>query len=163
MHLHRLLALGGVAIGVLGLFFKGLTTDGEAALAALSQQSDAFPSGIPTIWGGLDTWAQVVLVVVVFIVVWTAGRPYVELTFQRSPAATVAACGVVLSAYAVIKYLDASDSARELEAGFQQAAGANIPGVAAWAVSPGIGFFVLMIGTIVVALSGVFSLLSQEG
>lgn len=162
MHLHRLLAVSGVAIGVVGLFFKSLITEGEPALATLSQQRDTFPSGIPTIWGGLEVWAKVVLVVIVATVIWMAVRPYIELTFMRASATVVAASGVALLAYAVVKYLDASDSARTLEAGFQQAAGAGVPGIAAWSVSPSLGFFVLIIGTVVVALGGVLSLASRE-
>ena len=162
MHLHRLLALTGVAIGIVGLFFRGLATEGEGALAALSQQSDSFPDGIPTIWGGLETWAQVTLVVLILIVVTIAVRPYLELTFQHRAAVIVSGCGVVLLAYAAIKYLDAGDSADTLQAGFRQAAGAGIPGIMAWSVSPGIGFFVLMIGTSMVALAGVLSLISPE-
>ena len=49
-----------------------------------------------------------------------------------------------------------------MQAGFAQAAGAGIPGVAAWSVSVSIGFFVLMLGTVLVALGGAMSLLSTS-
>ena len=54
MHLHRLMALAGAVIGIIGLFFTGLSTDGEGALEALSQQSDSFPAGIPQFGSNLD-------------------------------------------------------------------------------------------------------------
>ena len=61
-----------------------------------------------------------------------------------------------------MKYNDANDSADTLEAGFAQAAGAGIPGVQAWSVAPGVGFFVLILGTVVVALAGLLSILARS-
>ena len=162
MHLHRLTALAGVVIGVIGLFFSGLSTDGEAALPALSSQSDSFPDGIPTIWGGLDGWAQVVLVILIIAAVAIALMPERTETYDRNMALVTSVIGVALLAYAIVKALDASDSADTLQAGFAQAAGAGIPGVAAWSVSVSVGFFVLMLGTVLVALGGAMSLLSTS-
>jgi len=162
MHLHRLTALTGVIIGVIGLFFSGLSTDGEAALPALSEQSDSFPDGIPTIWGGLDGWAQVLLVILILAVIAIAVMPERSETYDRNMAAVTTVIGVALLAYAIVKALDASDSADTLQAGFAQAAGAGVPGVAAWTVSVSIGFFVLMLGTVLVAAAGVMSLMSTS-
>lgn len=162
MHLHRLTALAGVIIGVIGLFFSGLSTDGEAALPLLSQQSDSFPDGIPTIWGGLATWAQFLLPILIIGVVAIALMPERSETYSRTMASGTAAIGVALLAYAVFKYLDAADSAETLEAGFAQAAGAGIPNIQAWNVSPSVGFFVLMLGTVLVALGGLMSLLATS-
>jgi hypothetical protein len=162
MHLHRLTALTGVVIGVIGLFFSGLSTEGEAALPALSSQSDSFPDGIPTIWGGLDGWAQIVLVILIIAVVAIALMPERTETYDRNMAMVTSVIGVALLAYAIVKALDASDSADTLQAGFAQAAGAGVPGVAAWGVSVSVGFFVLMLGTVIVALAGAMSLLSTS-
>ncbi|NND04354.1 MAG: hypothetical protein HKN91_16380 [Acidimicrobiia bacterium] len=162
MHLHRLTALAGVIIGVVGLFFSGLTTAGEAVLPALSQQSDSFPDGIPTIWGGLATWAQIVLVILIIVVVALAFMPERNETYPRMMAVETAVIGVALLAYAVVKYMDAVDSADTLEAGFAQAAAAEIPNIQAWTVSPSVGFFVLMLGTVLVALGGLMSLLATS-
>jgi len=162
MHLHRLTALAGVVIGVIGLFFSGLSTNGEAALPLLSQQSDSFPDGIPTIWGGLATWAQIVLVILIIAVIAIALMPERTETYQRMMAVETAVIGVALLGYALVKYLDASDSADTLEAGFAQAAGAGIPNIQAWSVNPSVGFFVLMLGTVLVALGGLMSLLATS-
>ena len=162
MHLHRLMALVGALIGIIGLFFTGLRTDGEAALPALSQASDSFPDGIPTIWGGLATWAQIVLVILIIVVVALALMPDRAQTYDQTGAGITAVIGVALLGYAIVKYVDAGDSADTLAAGFAQAAGAGIPGVQAWTVDPSVGFFVLMIGTIVVIAAGGFSLASQN-
>lgn len=162
MHLHRLMALVGVVIGVVGLFFSGLTTDGKGALEALSQQSDSFPDGIPTIWGGLEAWAQIVLVILIIVTVALAVMPDRRLSYDRAGAWITAVIGLALFAYAIVKYLDAGDKADTLEAGFAQAAQASVPGVQAWTVSPSIGFFVLMIGTILVIGAGVLSMLTGK-
>lgn len=162
MHLHRLVALAGVVIGVIGLFFKSLTTDGEAALPLLSQQSDAFPDGIPTIWGGLASWAQILLVVLIVAVVALALMPERSETYRRPMAFETAVIGVAVLAYAVIKYNDANDSAETLQGGFAQASAAGIPNIQAWSVEPGIGFFVLILGTVLVALGGLMSVLASS-
>lgn len=162
MHLHRLMALAGVVIGIIGLFMKSLSTEGEAALTALSAQSDSFPDGIPTIWGGLDTWAQIVLVILIIVVVAIAVMPDRAEPFEMPMASITAVIGVALLAYAIVKALDASDSAQTLQDGFGQAAAGGVPGVAAWTVSIGIGFFILMIGTVVVAAGGILSMIKSN-
>lgn len=162
MHVQRLTALVGAVVGIIGLFFSGLTTDGEAALPALSQASDSFPDGIPTIWGGLATWAQIVLVVLIIAVVALAVRPDRSTTYDKMGAGVTAGIGVALFAYAIVKYLDASDSADTLAGGFAQAAAGGIPGVEAWSVAAGSGFFVLMAGTILVIAGGAMSLAAKN-
>ena len=162
MHLHRLMAIVGAIIGVIGLFFSALTTDGEAALGALSQASDAFPSAIPTIWGGLATWAQFVVVIIIVVIVGLALSGRRSEAFANNPAMITIGLGVVLLAYAIVKYLDASDSADTLQGGFAQAASAGAPGVQAWSVTVSIGFFVLILGTVVVVLAGILSRMSSD-
>ena len=162
IHFHRLIALTGIIIGVIGLFFTSLRTTGESVLPALSAQSDSFPDGIPTIWGGLDGWAQVVLVILIIATAAIALMPNLQETYDRTMASITAVIGVALLAYAIVKALDASDKADTLQAGFAQAAGAGVPGVSAWEVSVSVGFFVLMIGTVLVAAAGILSLLSTS-
>lgn len=162
MHLHRLIALVGVIVGVIGLFLKSLVTDGEELLPALSASSDAFPDGIPTIWGGLDTWAQWALVILIIVVVVLALRPVLTDTYDTTAAGITSVIGVVLLVYAIVKYVDASDKADNLAAGFAQAAaGGAIP--SAFSVDPGIGFFILMLGTVLVIAAGVLSMVRRNG
>ena len=162
MHLHRLMALAGALIGVIGLIFSGLSTDGKGVLEALSQQSDSFPDGIPTIWGGLDGWAQIVLVILIIVTVALAVMPDRMFSYDRNGAGITAVIGLALLAYAFVKYLDAGDKADTLEAGFAQAAAGGTAGIQAWPVAPGIGFFVLMIGTILVLAAGIMSLVANK-
>ncbi len=161
MHLHRLMALTGTIIGVIGLFFTALSTDGEGALPGLSQASDSFPDGIPTIWGGLDTWAQWVLVILIIVVVALAFMGLRNAPYDNTGAGITSVIGVALLAYALVKYFEAGDDAEALEGAFAQAFGAElIP--AAWTVSPSIGFFVLMLGTVIVAAAGVLSFMASS-
>jgi hypothetical protein len=166
MHFHRLMALTGVIIGVIGLFFSGLSTEGEGAMAGLSaafaEQGVDFADGIPTIWGGLATWAQWTLVVLIIVTVILAFVPPRERTYDRTGAMLTSVIGVALLAYAVYKYIDAGNKADDLEAGFAQAAQLGLPGIEAWSVSPSIGFFVLIVGTVVVAAAGVLSMMSTS-
>jgi hypothetical protein len=157
MHTGRLFALTGVIIGIIGLFMKALRTAGEDLLPTLHQQSADFPDGIPTIWGGLDTWAKIVLVVLIVIVVVLAFMGVRKEAMNRTSSSITAVIGVALLAYTLVKMFDAFDSADTLQAGFGQlAAGGAIP--AAYTVSAGIGFFVLLVGTVLVIAGGLSGL-----
>jgi len=102
--------------------------------------------------------------VLVILIIATIGLAFMgsrSETYDRNSAMTTAVIGVALVAYAIIKYLDAGDKADTLEGGFAQAAGAGTPGVEAWTVSPSVGFFVLMLGTVLVAAAGVLSMMGK--
>ena len=161
MHVNRLIALAGVVIGIIGLFMKSLVTDGESLLPDLSQASPDFPNGIPTIWGGLDTWAQVVLVILIVVVVFLALRPVVSAAMSRTDSMIIGVIGVALLAYAIVKWVDAGDKATNLQNGFAQAnAGGMIP--TAFEVTRGLGFIVLVIGTVLLVAAGAMGLAKKE-
>ena len=161
MHLSRLMALAGVVVGIIGLFMKSLITDGESLLPNLAAASPDFPDGIPTIWGGLDTWAQWVVVVLIIVVVFLSVRPVISAAFNRTDAMIVGVIGVALLAYAIYKWLDAGDKADTLEAGFAQANAAElIP--AAFEVTRGLGFVVLVIGTVLVTAAGALAFVGKD-
>lgn len=161
MHTGRLFALAGVVIGIIGLFLKSLSSAGESLLPALAQANPAFPDGIPTIWGGLDTWAQWVLVVLIVVVVVLALLGVRSAAMSRGSSLTTAVIGAALLAYVIIKYLDALDSADSIQAGMAQAAaGGLIP--EAYTVSVGIGFLILAVGTVLVIAGGLSGLRSES-
>ncbi|GBD84909.1 hypothetical protein BMS3Abin02_01303 [bacterium BMS3Abin02] len=161
MHTGRLLALAGVIVGIIGLFLKALTSAGEGLLPALHQADPSFPDGFPTIWGGLATWAQIVLVILIVVVVALALLGVRSAAMSRSSSLVTAVIGVALLAYAIIKYLDALDSADAIQAGMAKAAaGGMIP--EAYTVSAGIGFFILIIGTVLMIAGGLSGLRSSE-
>lgn len=156
------MALTGVLVGIIGLFFSSLKTDGVTLLPALSAQSDSFPDGIPTVWGGLAGWAQIALIILIIVTVALALMGIRSETYDKTGAGITAVIGLALLAYAFVKYLDAVDSADNLEAGFAQAAAGGVPGVQAWVVAPNVGFFVLMVGTVLVIAAGGLSLTSRS-
>ena len=161
VHRTRVWALIGVVLGVAALFTKGATTDGEELLPALSESGAAFPDGISTIWSGLDTWVQVLVVVAIVIVVVLAFMPPLSLVEKVPYALTTTLVGVALLIYAIIKYLEASDDASALQDGFAEAAAVGaIP--AAFEVSVGWGFYVLMAGTAMVAIGGLVMLINRD-
>ncbi|GBE21750.1 hypothetical protein BMS3Bbin01_01102 [bacterium BMS3Bbin01] len=162
MHTGRLLALAGVIVGIIGLFLKALTSAGEGLLPALHQADPSFPDGFPTIWGGLATWAQIVLVILIVVVVALALLGVRSAAMSRSSSLVTAVIGVALLAYAIIKYLDALDSADAIQAGMAKAAAGGMIPAEAYTVSAGIGFFILIIGTVLMIAGGLSGLRSSE-
>ncbi|MGB5731848.1 MAG: hypothetical protein WBN24_09565, partial [Acidimicrobiia bacterium] len=113
MHWTRIWTLVGVLLGVAALFTKGATSDGEDLLPALSEGGE-FPDGISTIWGGLDTWVQVVVVIAIIAVVAFALMPPLNLVEKVPYALTTTLIGVALLIYAIIKFMEANDDASTL-------------------------------------------------
>ncbi len=161
MHRNRLIALAGVIIGIIGLFIKSLNTDGEELLPTLNAANPDFPDGIPTIWGGLDLWAQWALVILIIVVVVICLRPVISEGLDRNSSMIVAIIGIALLAYAVVKWMDAGDEADKLQAAFGQAAAAEaIP--AAFEVARSVGFLVLIIGTVLVTFAGAMGFMGSD-
>ncbi|MBT8212726.1 MAG: hypothetical protein KJN71_06240 [Acidimicrobiia bacterium] len=156
MHTSRILAVVGSIIGIVGLFFTSLESEAEALLPTLNQANPAFPDGLPTVWGGLDTWAQVVLVILIVVVLFLALRPVISRAMDRNTGLTVGVIGLILGVYAIIKWMDASDSADELQGSLGQAAQAGlIP--QAFEVTPSAGFIILVAGTVIVLAGGLLA------
>ena len=161
MHLGRTLSIVGVIIGVIGLFMGALTTGGEELLPTLNAANPAFPDGIPTIWGGLATWAQVVLVILILVVLALAVRGARKDAIDRNSSMGISAIGVALAAYALVKLFEAGDEAETLQGAFGQAAGGGlIP--EAYTVSAGSGFYILIVGTVLVIGGGLLGLTRSE-
>lgn len=160
MHWTRIWTLLGVILGVIALFMKGATSAGEELLAALSEGGQ-FPDGISTIWGGLDTWVQYVVVVAIVAVVVLALMPPIKLVERAAAALTTTVIGAALLVYGIIKFVEAGNDASDLEGAFALAAEAGaIP--EAFTVTVGSGFYVLMAGTAMVAIGGLVMMLIKD-
>ena len=110
---------------------------------------------------GLDTWAQVVVVIAIIVVVVFAFMPPLNLVENVPFALTTTLIGVALLIYAMIKFFEARDDASLLEDALAQAAAAGaIP--AAFTVSVGWGFYVLIAGTAMVAIGGLVMLIGRD-
>lgn len=159
MHFSRLMALAGVIIGVIGLFMKSLTTStADGAPAEVVGGIDGFADIVPTIWGGLDTWAQWVLVIFIIVVVVLAVRPVVSNALNRNDSMIVGAIGIALLVYAIIKWIDAGDKADEASAGL---AANGIP-PELFSIGPGLGFVILVVGTVLVTFAGASGFVGKD-
>lgn len=164
MYYGRILALVGVVIGAIGLFLKKASSDGEAALAQLSQIPDSpFPADLAeNTWSALynDTaWAAISFVLILIIVVLTAVMPPIADPMKRLYALTATVMGVLMLLVGIFATLGAMDDADTLEAGFAGAAQQGaIPD--AYTVSIGFGWYLLAIAGLFVIAGGVVSLMN---
>jgi hypothetical protein len=83
--------------------------------------------GFPTIWDGLDLWAQWALVILICVAVVICLRPVILEALDSKFSMIVAVVGGALLAYAFVKWIDVGDKADNLQAAFAhaQAAAAN--------------------------------------
>ncbi len=162
MHNQRAMALLGATVGVIGLFVKAVSSDAEGLMPGLAQAVPDFPDGLPTIWGGLDTWAQVVLVVLIAVVVVIALRPPRKDPLDRNSGIALTVIGAALFVYAIVKWLDASDAASNLTDSFAQLAEAGVVPAAFTASANPIGFVLLLAGTLVVAATGIQAMMASQ-
>ncbi len=146
---------------IIGLALTVLIMDGMDALPALSQTVPGVPDGIPTIFGGLDTWAKVVVVVLLAVVVVLAVRPPTKQPQDRVSAGITTLAGAAFFVYAVIKLLETGDESLALMEVFDQLGevGARPAALDGSIVAPGFGFLIIMVGTALVATGGVFGLI----
>lgn len=159
MHFRRLMALAGVIIGIIGLFMKSLTTSvADGVPAEVSGGVDGFADIVPTIWGGLDTWAQWVLVIFIVVVVVLAVRPDMARALSRYDSMIVGGIGIVLLVYAIIKWMDAGDKAEEATAGL---VGGGIP-AELFSIDRGVGFLILIVGTVLVTFAGAMGFVGKS-
>jgi hypothetical protein len=162
MHSTRLLSLAGVVVGIVGLALTSLDTEGEGLLAGIHAQNPDAPGGIPTIWGGLDLWAQWLVVILMIVLVILALRPPLRAKLDWMSALVTTVIGVGLLIYAIVKFVDAGDKADKLAALFGQLAAAGMPGVEAFGVGRGVGFVVLFVGTALVIFGGAMGLVGSS-
>ncbi len=155
VHLNRLMALVGVLIGIIGLFMKSLVTDAEGPAV---ETVDGVAKSIPTIWGGLDTWAQIVLVILIIVVIFLSLRPDMAKALNRNDSMIVSGIGVVLLVYAIIKWMDAGDKADGLVA---RLADGGLP-TELFSINRGMGFIVLIIGTVLVTFAGAMGFVGKS-
>jgi hypothetical protein len=162
MHIGRILALAGSVLAAFGLALSALIMDGVDQLPALSQTVEGVPDGVPTIFGGLDTWAKVVVVGLLIVIVILAVRPPITRPQDMISAGITALTGVVFLIYGVVKYLETRDDATALRAVFDQldAAGVLPENLQASLVSAGFGFWIIILGAAVIAVGGVAGLIT---
>lgn len=165
MHYGRIVTLVGVVIGAVGLLIKKANSEGEAALAQLSQAPDSpFPPDLAeNTWSALynDTaWAALVFGLAALVALIVALMPPLGEPMKRLFGLVATVMGVLMLLIGVFATLGAMDDADTLEAGFAQAAAAGALPVA-FTVSIGFGWYLLAIGGAIVGIGGVLSLMAR--
>ena len=165
MHYGRIVALVGVLLGAVGMFLKKASSDGEAALAQLSQIPDSpFPEDLAeNTWTALynDTaWAAIVFAIASIAVLLVVFMPPIKMPLRFLYAITAAVMGVLMLLVSIFALLGALDDADTLQAGFAAvAAQGAIP--EAYTVAIGFGWYLLVIAGLVVAIGGILSAMAK--
>ena len=164
MHYGRILAVLGVVVSAIGFLLKKASSEGEAALAQLSQVNPAFPENLDeNTWSAFynDTaWAAVVYLIAAVGVLAAALFPPLNEPMKRLIGLSVAVLGVLMLAIGVVATLGAADDADTLTAAFAQAAEAGAIPVP-FTVSIGWGWYLLIVGGVLAAVGGTVSLISR--
>lgn len=159
MHYTRIVALVGGIVAAVALFLKSASSDAGDVLAQLSQANEAFPSGFDNIWTAIyddKSWAAILFAIAIVGAIALVLMPPVREALSRTPSSVLALAGIAASAIAVIAMMDAIDKVDALNAGFQQVFdGGLVP--ALFSSSLGFGWYLLVGGSLLVAIAGVVS------
>jgi hypothetical protein len=165
MHMGRIITIVGAVIAVIAMFIKKASSEGEAALAALSQANPAFPadlneSTLVALYNKTN-WAAIVFGIAAIVAVAVAIVPPIKEAMKRSLAITATVMGVVMLLIGIFATLGAMDVASDLEEAFNAAAAAGAIPIA-FTVSIGYGWYILVLAGLVVAVGGIMELSSKS-
>jgi hypothetical protein len=165
MHMGRIITIVGAVIAVIAMFIQKASSEGEAALAALSQANPAFPADLDentlvALYNDTN-WAAIVFGIAAIAALVVAVMPPVKDTMKRSLAITATVMGVVMLLIGIFATLGAMDDASDLEAAFNQAAAAGAIPIA-FTVSIGYGWYILVLAGLLVAIGGIMELSSKS-
>ena len=164
MHFGRILVLIGVIGAVIGFVLTSASSAGEEALVLLNQADPAsWPAGFTSTWTALynDTaWAAIVYAIALVGALIVAFMPPLDQAMKRLYGLSAAVLGILMLVIGVVATLGANDDAEALQNGFAQAAAAGaIPD--AFTVSIGFGWYLLILGGVLIAIGGVVSLIAR--
>jgi uncharacterized membrane protein HdeD (DUF308 family) len=165
MHMGRIITIVGAVIAVIAMFIKKASSEGEAALAALSQANPAFPADLDentlvALYNDTN-WAAIVFGIAAIVALVVAVMPPVKDTMKRSLAITATVMGVIMLLIGIFATMGAMDDASDLEEAFNQAAAAGAIPVA-FTVSIGYGWYILVLAGLLVAVGGIMELSSKS-
>lgn len=157
MHMGRILTIIGSVIAIAAMFIKKASSEGEAALAQLSQANPAFPADLDentiTALYNDTNWAAIAYGVAALVAFVVAVLPPLKDPMKRSLAITASIMGVWMFLIAVFATTGAMSDASDLEAAFNQAAQAGAIPIA-FTVSIGYGWFILVFAGALVSIGG---------
>ena len=165
MHMGRIITIIGSVIAVVALFIQKANSEGEAAMAALSQAQPGFPADlnentIVALYN--DTaWAAIVFGIAAIAAFVVAVLPPLKDAMKSPLAITATVMGGIMLLIGIFATKGAMDDASTLEGLFNQFAEAGAIPVA-FTVSIGYGWYILIFAGALVAVGGVMSLMAKS-
>jgi len=173
MHMGRILTIIGSVIAVVAMFIKKASSEGEAALADLSQlPGEAFPDGVNTFPSNLDentitalyndtNWAAIIFGVAALVAFVVAVLPPLKDAMKRPYAITATVMGVLMLLVGIFATLGAKSDASALQDGFNAFAEAGAIPIA-FTVSIGYGWFIFIFAGALVTIGGIIPLMKKS-
>jgi len=169
----RILTIIGSVIAVVAMFIKKASSEGEAALAQLSQiPGSEFPGGVNGFPADLDentitalyndtNWAAIVFGIAAIVAFVVAILPPIKDAMKRPYAITATVMGVIMLLVGVFATLGAMGDASDLQDAFNAFAELGAIPVA-FTVSIGYGWFILVFAGALVTIGGAIPLMSKS-
>lgn len=165
MHMGRILTVIGSVIAVVAMFIKKASSEGEVALAQLSQANPAFPADLDentiTALYNDTNWAAIVFGIAAIVAAVVAILPPIKDAMKRPYAITATVMGVIMLLVGIFATLGAMGDASDLQDAFNQAAAAGAIPIA-FTVSIGYGWFILIFAGALVTIGGIIPLMSKS-
>ena len=173
MHMGRIITIIGSVIAVVAMFIKKASSEGEAALAQLSQiPGEQFPDGVNGFPADLsentitalynDTnWAAIVFGIAAIVAFVVAVLPPLKDPMKRTLAITATVMGVIMLLVGIFATLGAMSDASDLEDAFNAFAELGAIPIA-FTVSIGYGWFIFIFAGALVAIGGIIPLANKS-
>ena len=169
----RILTVIGSVIAVVAMFIKKASSEGESALAQLSQiPGSEFPGGVNGFPADLDentitalyndtNWAAILFGVAAIVAFVVAILPPIKDAMKRPYAITAAVMGAIMLLVGIFATLGAMGDASDLQDAFNAFAELGAIPVA-FTVSIGYGWFILIFAGALVTIGGIIPLMSKS-
>ena len=165
MHMGRILTVIGSVIAVVAMFIKKASSEGESALAQLSQANPAFPADLDentiTALYNDTNWAAILFGVAAIVAFVVAILPPIKDAMKRPYAITAAVMGAIMLLVGIFATLGAMGDASDLQDAFNAFAELGAIPVA-FTVSIGYGWFILIFAGALVTIGGIIPLMSKS-
>ena len=165
MNMGRIITIVGSVLAIVAVFIQKASSEGEAALAALSQANPAFPADLDenTIAALYNdtSWAAIVFGIAAIVAFVLAVLPPIKDAMKRPMAITATVMGAIMLLIGIFATKGAMDDASALEGAFNEAAAAGAIPVA-FTVSIGYGWYILVFAGAVVAVGGIMGLMAKS-
>jgi uncharacterized membrane protein HdeD (DUF308 family) len=165
MHMGRIITIIGSVIAVVAMFIKKASSEGEVALAQLSEANPAFPADLDentiTALYNDTNWAAIVFGIAAIAAFVVAVLPPLKDPMKRTLAITATVMGIIMLLVGIFATVGAMGDASDLEDAFNQAAAAGAIPIA-FTVSIGYGWFIFIFAGALVTIGGIIPLVNKS-